>query len=466
MRKLCVLMLLMLMCCLPALAEEADPLCVDGEAKVLEGIAELAQSESGWKKAMMEHTTVVSSKRGKEYVTVTVAIPTMTCAVSAKEQPGEDARDYLTRALAGAADWTDTAEYTISITIKGKGDAATLDFTAARTLGNYKKKVSGLASSAAKTYVGTQMRNAMYSYLLPRAAAMPKSKPETMPELSPLTDYCAAVAPALGLTQTQASGRLPAMLLLMQLTKAEAATGLESAEITVKVKDWQAMLESADAAAREVMPDMMGVPEMSRSEIEAILAQQLPEACRGVYYNGKTPKTMTLTVDLAAAVEEGVQTADSLMAVLAEYSAAMDTYVDGLMDYAATLDYYPETVQIDTAVLAGESAESGARVFFDTDGENHGYVYITRENVPVLTGFIHSGARLMVTLEPGQYEVWCSMGPTWYGADYAFGKECFCGVFTMEVPESGNLRITLADTDGSLPVERVTYEDFAVEIQR
>ena len=466
MRKLCVLVMLMLMCCLPALAEEADPLCVDAEAKVLEGIAELAQSESGFKKAMMEHTTVMSSKRGKEYVTVKVAIPTLNCAVSAKEQPGEDAREYLVRALAGAADWTDTAEYTISIAIKGKGDAATLDFTADRTLGNYRKKVSGLATSAGKTYVGTQMRNAMYSYLLPGAADMPKSKPETMPGLSPLTDYCAAAAPALGLSQAQASGRLPAMLLLMQLTKAEAATGLESVEVTVKVKDWQAMLERADALAREVMPTLMGVPEMSRSEVEAILVQQLPEACRDVYYSSKPPKTMTLTVDLAAAVAEGVQTADSLMAYLAEYSAALDTCVDGLMDYAATLDYYPETVQIDTAILAGESAENGTRVFFDTDGENHGYVYITRENVPVLTGFIHSGARLMVTLEPGQYEVWCSMGPTWYGASYAFGRECFCGVFTMEVPEGGNLRITLADSEGNLPVERVTYEDFAVEIQQ
>ena len=36
----------------------------------------------------------------------------------------------------------------------------------------------------------------------------------------------------------------------------------------------------------------------------------------------------------------------------------------------------------------------------------------------------------------------------------------------MSVPESGNVRITLADTEGSLPVERVTYEYFAVEIQR
>ncbi|MGN0746729.1 MAG: hypothetical protein ACI4ML_08650 [Aristaeellaceae bacterium] len=466
MRKLCVLVMLMLMCCLPALAEETDPLCVDAEAKVLEGIAGLAQSESGWKKAMMEHTTVVSSKRGKEYVTVKVAIPTLNCAVSAKEQPGEDAREYLTRALAGATDWEDTAEYTISIAIKGKSDAATLTFEAAKTLGNYKKKVSGLAASAAKTYVDTQMRNAMYSYLLPRAADMPKSKPEAMPELSPLTDYCAAAATALGLTDEQASERLPAMLLLMQLTKAEAAAGLESTVITVKVKDWQAMLESADALAREAMTAMMGVPEMPRSEIEAILTQQLPEACRGVYYNGKTPKTMTLTVDLAAAVAEGVQTADSLMAYLAEYSAALDTYVDGLMAYAATLDYYPETEQIDTVILAGESAESGARVFFDTDGENHGYVYITRENMPVLTGFIHSGARLMVTLEPGLYEVWCSTGPTWYGVNYAFGRESFCGVFTMEVPEDGNLRIILADSEGSLPVERVTYEDFAVEIQQ
>ena len=466
MRKLCVLLLLCLMCCLPALAEEADPLKADGEARVLAGIAELAQSETGWKKAMMEHTTVVSSKRGKEYVTVTVAIPTMTCGVSAKEQPGDDVTGYLTRALAGASDWTDTVEYSISITIKGKGDAAELSFDTAKTLGSYKKKVSSLATAAAKTYVGTQMRSAMYDYLLPKAADMPKRKPDAMPAMEPLPEYCAAAAEALGITTAQAGARLPAMLMLMQLTKADATDGLEATEITVKVKDWQAMLESADAAAREVMPDMMGVPDMSRDEIESILIRQLPEACCTAYYSSKTPKSLTLTVNLTAAVGGGVQTAESIMTCLAEYNAALEGYVDGLMAYAATLDYYPQTEQIDTAILAGESMESGARVFFDTDGENHGYVCVIRENVPVLKGFIHTGARLMVTLEPGTYEVWCSYGPTWYGENYAFGKECFCGVFTMEVPESGNVRITLADTSGSLPVERVTYEDFAVEIQQ
>ena len=66
MRKLCVLLMLLLMCCLPALAEEADPLKADGEARVLAGIAELAEGETGWKKAMMEHTTVVSSRRSQE----------------------------------------------------------------------------------------------------------------------------------------------------------------------------------------------------------------------------------------------------------------------------------------------------------------------------------------------------------------------------------------------------------------
>ena len=465
MRKLCVLLLMLLMCCLPALAEEEDPLKADGEAKVLAGIAELAEGETGWKKAMMEHTTVISSKRSQEYVTVKVAIPTMTCGVGAKEQPGDDVAGYLTRALAGASDWTDTVEFSISITIKGKGDSATLSFDATKTLGNYRKKVASLAASAAKTYTGTQMLSAWYRYLLPKAATMPKSKPETMPAMEPLPEYCAGAAEALGLTTVQAGGRLPAMLMLMQLTKVDAAAGLDAAVLTVKVKDWQTMLADADAAAREAMPDMMGVPDMSRDEIEAILIQHLPEACRTAYYSTKTPKTQMLTVDLAAALNEGVQTAESLMDLLGEYSAALDTYVDGLMAYGATLSYYPEVDIIDTGILTGESAESGARVFFVTEGENHGYVLIKQENVPVITGFIRSGARLMVILEPGTYEVWCSYGPTWYGENYAFGKRCFCGVFTLEVPASGNVRITLADTEGSLPVERVTYEDFAVEIQ-
>ena len=353
MRKLCVLLLLCLMCCLPALAEEADPLKADGEARVLAGIAELAEGETGWKKAMMEHTTVVSSRRSQEYVTVKVAIPTMECGVSAKEQPGDDVAEYLTRALAGASDWTDTVEFSISIAIKGKGDAAALSFDTSRTLGNYRKKVTSLAASAAKTYTGTQMLSAWYRYLLPKAATMPKSKPETMPAMEPLQAYCAGAAEALELTTAHAGGRLPAMLMLMQLTKVDATAGLDAAALTVRVKDWQTMLADADAAAREAMPSMMGVPDMTRDEIETILIRQLPEACLTAYYSSKNPKTLTLTVNLTAAVGEGVQTAESIMACLAEYNDALEGCVDGLMTYAATLDYYPQVEQIDTAILAG-----------------------------------------------------------------------------------------------------------------
>ncbi|MGN1019026.1 MAG: hypothetical protein ACI4O7_01525 [Aristaeellaceae bacterium] len=466
MRKLCVMLLLLLMCCLPALAEEVDPLKADGEAKVLAGIAELAEAETGWKKAMMEHTTVVSSKRGKEYLTVTVAIPTLKCGVSTNEQAGDDVRDYLSRALAGAVDWTNTVEYSISITIKGKGDAAELSFDTTRTLGGYRKKVSSMVTTAAQSYAVTQVRSALYSYLMPRAATMPKTRPEVMPELDPLADYSSAVAGALGLTEEQASGRLPAMLLLLQLTKVDATAGLDAAELTVKVKDWQTMLADAYAAAQEVMPDMMGVPDMSREEIEAILVQQLPAACKEAYYSTKTPKTMTMTVDLTSAVDEGVGTAESLMALFLEYGAEVDAYVDALMEYGSTLSYYPEVAIIDTAILAGESAESGTRVFFAAEGENHGYVCILRDGEAVIKGFARSGARLMVVLEPGEYEVWCSYGPDWYGESYAFGKESYCGVFTLEVPESGNMRITLADGEGGLPVEQVTYEEFAAVMQQ
>lgn len=463
MRKLfAILLMLCLMVCLPAWAEEEDdPLKADGKAKVEAGIAEMAQSQTGWKKTMMENTTVVSVKKGKEYVTVTVAIPTMKCGAGAKEQPDNDVTGYLERAVAPISTLEDTTDYAIRITIKGKGDNASLSWNAEKNLSGYKKKVGGMAATAAKSYAGAQMKTAVYRYLLPKAADMPKNKPSAVPEMEDISWYCLAVAAELGLTEAQANARLPYMLMLMQLSKFGAEESLNDAVLTVKIRDWKAMLSDADALAREVLPGMMGVPEMTREEIEAVFVSQLAQVWVDAYYRTKNTETVEIRVDLPAAIENGVQEASGILSYLAAYSAQADVCIDSLMAYGATLDYYPQVALIDTAILSGDDMETGTRVYFDTGAENHGYVCIRQNGASLLKGFVHSGARLMVTLTPGEYEVYCAYGPTWFGENYAFGKECFCGKFTLVVPETtGNVRITLEDNGGSTAVEQITYDDF------
>lgn len=467
MRKLlAILLLICLTVCLPAWAEEVeDPLKTEGRTLVEAGIAELAQSQSGWMKTMMEHTEVTSVKKGQEYVTVTVTIPTMKCGVGSKEKAGDDVQEYLTRALAPVSELQDTQEFAIRISIQGKGENAKLNWNTEKSLANYKKKVSGMASTAAKTYGETQIKKAMGGYLLPKAASMPQSKPKTALQMEDISWYCNAVAQSLGLTEMQANARLPYLLMLMQLSKVDASASIHDVALTVKVDDWAIMLENADALAREAMQSMMGVPEMTREEIESIFISQLDQVWMNAYYSEKKAETVEMRVDLPKVVDEGVQTAEQIMDYLRTYSEAVDAAIDSLMAYGATLDYYPQVDLIDTAVLSGESTEDGTRVYFQAGDTEHGYVCIRHEGETLLKGFVHSGTRLMVTLNPGTYRVYCSYGPTWFGEQYAFGKECFCGVFDLEVPETeGNVRITLQDQGGALDVTQLTYDEFAAVI--
>lgn len=467
MRKLLAILLMMcLFVCLPAWAEEMeDPLKTEGRTLVETGIAELAQSQSGWMKTMMEHTSVTSVKKGQEYVTVTVTIPDMKCGVDSKENAGDNVQEYLARALAPLGELQDTQEFAIRISIRGKGENAQLNWDTEKSLANYKKKVSGMASKAAKTYGETQIKNAIGHYLMPKAASMPQSKPKTVPLMENISWYCNAAAQSLGLTETQANARVPYLLMLMQLSKVDASASVHDVALTVKVDDWAAMLENADVLAREAMQSMMGVPEMTREAIESIFISQLDQVWMSAYYSEKKAETVELHVDLPKAVAEGVQTAEQIMAYLRTYSEAVDTVIDGLMAYGATLDYYPQVDLIDTAVLSGASVEDGTRVYFQASDTEHGYVCIRCQGEILLTGFVHSGTRLMVTLEPGVYQVYCSYGPTWFGERYAFGKECFCGVFDLQVPETeGNVRITLQERGSGVNVTELTYDEFAAVI--
>lgn len=464
-----VLALCLAWLCLPALALTREELEADARQKVEAGIALMAQEQSGWAKVMMEHTQVTSVAKEGAYVVVKVAFPAMKAGVSANDRHDGDALGYLQRAVAPVLSLEDTVEYTIRVSIKGKSDQLTLNWSDTRSLQGYRKKISVQASSAAKTFETAKLKSAVDDYLLPKAAEYPKQRPETAPAWAGLPEYCAQAAPALGLTAEQAEGRLPAMLMLLDITKISAKDSLEAVELTLRARNWQGMLEAAEAQARLTLDAMMGVPDMTREEIESVLTAQLPAACFDAYY-GTQRRHMTetkATVNLLASVSEGVGSAKGLMDELSAYSAQVDAHVDSLMAYAATLDDYPTVELIDTAILEGAGQEGGTQVFVDTGKtDNHGYVCVYQQDRLVAKGFIHAGVRLRLPLNPGLYEVYCSYGPTWYGERYIFGKEAFCGMLMLEVPKDGNLRLTLQDGGEGQAVTALTYEAFCGAINK
>ncbi len=469
MRKWIALMLAICLAltCLPALALTREELEADARVKVEAGIALMAKEQSGWAKVMMEHTQVTSVAKEGAYVVVKVAFPAMKAGVSAGDRHNGDAPGYLQRAVAPALSLTETAAYTIRLSIKGKNDNLTLSWSDTRSLQGYRKKIGAQASSAAKTFETARVRSAVSDYLLPKAAAYPKQRPETAPAWSGLPEYCVQAAPSLGLTAEQAEGRLPAMLMLLDITQISAKESLAAVTLTLRARNWQGMLETAEAQARQAMDDMMGVPDLTREEIEGILTAQLPAACFDAYY-GTQRRHMTetkVTVDLLSSVSEGVGSAKKLMDELAAYSAQVDAHVDSLMAYAATLDDYPTVELMDTSILEGSGQEGGAQVFVDTGkSDNHGYVCVRQQGRVVAKGFIHAGVRLWLPLALGLYEVYCSYGPIWYGERYIFGKEAFCGMLMLEVPKDGNLRLSLQDGGEGQAVTPLTYEAFCSAI--
>ena len=446
MRKLIVLLMLICLAavCAPAMAED-DPLMQEAETMVMNGIADLAQTQTGWKKIMMENTAVSAVKKNSKYVTVTVAIPNMKSGVGAKEKPGDDVEGYLQRSLAHAVELDKATEYNIRLTIKGKGDNAYLKWDDAKSLSGYKKKVGSMASAAAKSYVGSQMKSAVYRYLLPKAADAPKKQPDTVPAMESLAAYCDSAAPALGLTSAQANGRLPAMLMLMQLQKIDAAASLNEVTATVKVKDWQRMLVIAREQTIETLQGMMGVNQMTREQVEAVFLKKLASAWVEPYYSKKNIVTEKFTVDLAGAVTQGVGSSGGLMTYLAGYSASCDAVLDELMTFAAAMGKYPMVDLIDSGILAGSEAADGSKVYFHAPEGMHAYVIVRRNGAAVCEGFAQMGDRLLTALQPGTYEVYCSWGSTWYGVNAIFGDESFCGLFSLDVPAGQNLHVTLGE---------------------
>lgn len=466
MRKIiaAVLLVLMLLGFAVAQAEEDPNIALVHEAaeKALE---ELLQTDDlgGWSQLILTHAEIKEVTLKKKTYNVVVEVPTLKSGASGSTSD----EAYLSRAFTPYLTFEPTTELLLSATVKDNDDGTKTLKWLNNTPKNLLNKVKNLANKAKQSYTTNNVRVAIDRYLLPTAANMPKSKPrETVPEIGTLPAYTSAVAAELGITEQQAAQRLPALMMLMNITRFTANDTLSEAEVTVTIKDWKTMLLNAFNYAKEAMATMVGVPEMSRAELEELMCSYLPQALVDVYYTQRGQVSEKMTIDLAAAVSEGVQGADGLMDFYRTYNSEVDVYVSTLKMHASTLAYYPRVELIDTGILSGDDHENGVSVSFDTgDSEvNHGYVCVMQKGQIVLEGFVHNGVRLMVRLQPGAYQVYCSVGPEWFGTEHLCGRDGYFGTFELQVERGTKSIIHMEDAGGNLAVTDLTEAEFHAAI--
>lgn len=445
---------------LPALAEEDAELALVRDAAMAE-LAEQTEAASGWARRILDKAEITDVARDEKSIHVTVQLPTLLSDVSKKDKAEDDPAAYLQKAMGAYLNGTPVTEVEMNATMVEKDGENTVKWGSGSPK-SVAGKAKSLGNKARQSIVTNEVRQALDLYLVPETIDWPRSKPETVPEIISMADYAAQVAPALGLTADQAENRLRCLLALMDLTKFSASSGLEQATVTIRVKDWRTMLQEAYDQTVEAMANMVGIPEMSRAEIEQIYCDQMPFACMDSRYTSRGQVNEKLTVNVAAAIGEGIAAADGLMDYFRQYNEEFERHLTALMEAAGTMAYYPRVPLIDTAVLMGESVEGGVSVTFDmgNDAVNHGFVCVRQGGRTVLSGFVHNGVRLMVRLNPGNYQVYCSTGPEWFGEEYLFGRDGFFGRFDLTVEIGNRSVIHMEDVNGNLTVEEMTEEEF------
>lgn len=459
-----IMALLIVLCLLgagAALAEE-NALLAEAQRQAEDALTELRSDATGWTATMLDNAKIVGVEQESKTIVVRISVPEMACGVSAKAEAGEDVTAYLAEAFAPALTMTPVAELQMTFT-KTVTDGEEAIKWGSGTPKAFLNKVKNLAKTAKSGYSRQTMREALERYLLPHTEQMPRKQPEEAPALPALDAYGAQVADRLSLTAEQAASRLPALLMLMELTKVDPDDGLPQTVLTIRVKDWQAMLDAATAAAKEELDVAVGVPDMTRAEIGEILCRCLPDACAEAYY-GKKRTTETMTVDLTAAVGTGVQEAEALMAYFDGYNQAFERCVDTLTAYGATLSDYPKIPLIDSGVLSGEESGDALLTFDPGESGNHVWVALKQNGQAVLIGFARQGDRLTVRVPASDYEVYYTMGPEWFGERYQFGDQADFGVFGVHATADSRTVIRM-DKTGEQAATALTEEAFRQAIE-
>ena len=457
-------LLLCLTLAVPAALAEADTAALSSLGyELAQGeIDALLEEAAGWSRVMLEDVQLGEVTVSKSSVTVYLTVPSLkSCLRSSVTLKDYTPAEYLAQAMADYLGHETREELKLNFTYKIKDGEIATQWSGVSNPRKLENSLASLSGSAKKSYNNKNMRAAVAAYLLPQAAEMPSREPEEMPEMASLAAYAAQVGPALGLTDEQTEGRLRCLMMMMELTAMDTTEPLESTVLTLKVDDWAAMLADAETLAKAAMDAAVGVPEMSRLELEAFLWDALPQAMLPLLYDRKGTTEVNLTVDLPAALNQGPQSAQALMQYFAAYSAQVDGVVDRLAAYAATLPYYPRVAQIPSGVLEGQEDTGGTPVTFDLgDAEVSGYVRVYRQGLMVLGGFIRQGVRLTVKLAPGTYTVYYTTGPEWFGSTHLLGRDAEFGSFSLTVPGEDHLTVHMEAGSGDLTVTPLTQEEF------
>lgn len=423
----------------------------------------LLEDATGWSRVMLEDIQLGEVTVSKSSVTVYLTVPSLkSCLRSSVTLEDYAPKDYLAQAMADYLGHETREELKLNFTYKIKDGEITTQWSGVSNPRKLENSLASLSGTAKKSYNNKNTRAAIAAYLLPQAAQMPSREPDEMPAMASLGEYAAQVGPALGLTAQQAEGRLRCLMMMMDLTAMDTTEPLEATVLTLKVDDWATMLANAETLAQEAMAAAVGVPEMSEAELEAFLWDALPQAMLPLLYDRKGTTEVTLTVDLPAALQQGPQSATALMDYFAAYSAEVDAAMARLAAYAATLPYYPRVAQIPSGVLEGQEEAGGTPVTFDlgSDTENSGYVRVYRDGALVLGGFIRQGVRLTVKLAPGDYTVYYTTGPEWFGSTHLMGRDAVFGSFPLTVPGEDHLTVHMEEGEGDVPVTPLTQEEF------
>ena len=238
MRKLLALLLTlcMILCALPAVAEETDVTAMMRQ-KAEEAVAELQSKATGWAAGILEGAQVTDvrvSESGKS-VTATVTLPTFSAGVDQKT-PVTDPAAYMQQAVASGK----TAERKLTAAVNADADGSVSlkwsgDENPTKLLSSAKK----LAAAARSSFNIRGVKTALEEMMLPKAADLPKKKPQEAPALRELTDYCAQAAQTLRVSESSAARRLTPLMLLMSIAKAEAGEEAMTLNVSIRVGEWE-----------------------------------------------------------------------------------------------------------------------------------------------------------------------------------------------------------------------------------
>ena len=68
--------------------------------------------------------------------------------------------------------------------------------------------------------------------------------------------------------------------------------------------------------------------------------------------------------------------------------------------------------------------------------------------------------RLTVKLAPGDYTVYYTTGPEWFGSTHLMGRDAVFGSFPLTVPGEDHLTVHMEEGAGDVPVTPLTQEEF------